>query len=1433
LPVADVPDVGVVENVAVAIHLLRAWTSLYLQIYGLTLDEWNLGYQDEIVEGIATVRMTYEDIGRFNVDLFFKLLFCHFMNRLFDPCKCRHVIIAVAWYKGQLNLDTYIKNKGSLLYVTPAKQILGHFVSLFKSFEGTAICCTRLSTLPLLKKKFTVTTSAVNKHFKTKVSNLIRNNCYYNGQRHRGLLTVITLMYDVELNPGPSLKIITLNCRGLGNQEKFRLILNRAYDIINKSLAIIMLQETMIINDNYLKMAWRGNYVFTPGSGNSKGCITLLDATLKAEHIHQFGNRGHNFLLNGLHDSDATLFANIYAPNGYNDDKIDFFNDVFDTILTYDCDVVLAGDFNATLKDTDRLNRGTTPNEANIAKMIVDNTTLLDLSDAWELNKKPGIYTWKRGKIMSRLDRVYTRLSNYKLVGIRADWTFTTSDHAAVVVTLKEKVRTRYRNAHVKLDDDVVKNATTFNELKDYLQEQLINTQGMNPHFVLDFAKMTIRTKAIEINARTRRKINSELVRLNDEILLNSALLTRYTDPESQRILTGEIDNATFLRDDILHKQGEKLAFRARTKWYNEGEKSNKYFLNMLKRQADRSDMNILNINGSDVSDENVIRNEVQRYYNDLYNKDFNVDIDDTFLDGMFTLPQEENAIIDTPVTIDELWSNLKSLKATTPGPDGLSNTYLKKLWDILGPLILSAWNYSLRTSTLPSSHKTSMLRLIPKAGKDIKLLKNWRPITLSNCDHKLITRTYNKRILSAISNNITSTQTAYIKGRNIADNLRLLNCLLKTADVDENIDSTVIALDAQKAFDSVSHEYLCKILHRIGLHNFVPIFKLLYKDLKNDIIINGGVGGQFMINNGVKQGDALSCSLFILAIEPVIRNINANPLIRPITSRLLDFQWPKVLAYADDLTIITENTDISVNAIFTEYSRLSKASGLYLNADKTEKFNVHSRNIPYPAANNGIEYGNDHFVLTAQPKIKINGIHFSLNKDVMLTDNFDCTIAKMTQHFKEWSKRNLSLLGKVQIIKTFGISQYLYSLAVLDFLPEQWKDIDRLINKFLWNRNFLTRNAPHRLKSEIVYTHKLKGGLGLIRLSQIATAIKIRCYSILTDDFDHPIATLQNCLGANEHLRLTPKYDIDYVTNIAMRHIGINNRGAYPSFTLDTLATSALTQAKLLDTKIIHVIQPIHINSIEHLNLRRARAFRIRDLIEQPELINSFTRICEDFIRDVCQLLWLILVDEPLPAAINHNRQFMHNPLTLQWLPLNIVPSAVIRQILFPDNLIVNPKLFQINEEPAFKLYSKIHRIGSLLNRTKLVRLLHGDVYCGSRTYRWGLTESDRCIRCFEEETIQHLLLSCPYTTEIWDRLGIVHTDPLQLFDENISVVELEIRAELISELVFRKRQLSPSTLILKVFTQFSKGLSRNYKVTKYARDMLDFYNITGTWIR
>ena len=151
------------------------------------------------------------------------------------------------------------------------------------------------------------------------------------------------------------------------------------------------------------------------------------------------------------------------------------------------------------------------------------------------------------------------------------------------------------------------------------------------------------------------------------------------------------------------------------------------------------------------------------------------------------------------------------------------------------------------------------------------------------NCDHKLITKAISAKLTKALENTISPSQTAYIKNRTISDNLRVMLSANNIKEIEPNFSGLMIALDAKKAFDSVSHNFIKKTLVKIGLQDLITTFELLYKEQKVDIDIYGISKNGYMIGNGVKQGDSLSCILFILTMEPLIRNIEANALIEKL----------------------------------------------------------------------------------------------------------------------------------------------------------------------------------------------------------------------------------------------------------------------------------------------------------------------------------------------------------------------------------------------------------------------------------------------------------------------------------------------------------------------------------------------------------------------
>ena len=97
-----------------------------------------------------------------------------------------------------------------------------------------------------------------------------------------------------------------------------------------------------------------------------------------------------------------------------------------------------------------------------------------------------------------------------------------------------------------------------------------------------------------------------------------------------------------------------------------------------------------------------------------------------------------------------------------------------------------------------------------------------------------------------------------------------------------------------------------------------------------------------------VKQGDALSCALFILCIDPLICRIENSRVIKPIKIRSPKTNLhieSKCGVFADDVGAVIENKIESINGIFKEYEMFSKVSGIHINEAKTEIMPVRKTN--------------------------------------------------------------------------------------------------------------------------------------------------------------------------------------------------------------------------------------------------------------------------------------------------------------------------------------------------------------------------------------------------------------------------------------------------------------------------------------------------------
>ncbi|XP_071686901.1 uncharacterized protein [Rutidosis leptorrhynchoides] len=106
-------------------------------------------------------------------------------------------------------------------------------------------------------------------------------------------------------------------------------------------------------------------------------------------------------------------------------------------------------------------------------------------------------------------------------------------------------------------------------------------------------------------------------------------------------------------------------------------------------------------------------------------------------------------------------------------------------------------------------------MTLIPKKSTPMNL-GEYRPISLIGSLYKIIAKVLSKRLQSVIHKVISVEQSAFMKGRFILDGILVANEVVD--EVKRKKDKCMIfKADFEKAFDSINHNFLSKVLERMG----------------------------------------------------------------------------------------------------------------------------------------------------------------------------------------------------------------------------------------------------------------------------------------------------------------------------------------------------------------------------------------------------------------------------------------------------------------------------------------------------------------------------------------------------------------------------------------------------------------------------------------
>lgn len=156
-----------------------------------------------------------------------------------------------------------------------------------------------------------------------------------------------------------------------------------------------------------------------------------------------------------------------------------------------------------------------------------------------------------------------------------------------------------------------------------------------------------------------------------------------------------------------------------------------------------------------------------------------------------------------------------------------------------------------------------------------------------------------------------------------------------------------MIKIDMAKAYDRLEWDFLFNVLNRFGFNDqFIRLIRKMVHNNWFSILINGTPAGFFKSSRGVRQGDPIAPSLFIIAEEVLSRSLTkafqcgliewyASPRHCPNISHLL---------FADDTIIFCNGNLISIRNLLKILQDYERASGQSINTGKSGFF-IHSRN--------------------------------------------------------------------------------------------------------------------------------------------------------------------------------------------------------------------------------------------------------------------------------------------------------------------------------------------------------------------------------------------------------------------------------------------------------------------------------------------------------
>nr|XP_019067280.1 uncharacterized protein LOC109119268 [Solanum lycopersicum] len=432
--------------------------------------------------------------------------------------------------------------------------------------------------------------------------------------------------------------------------------------------------------------------------------------------------------------------------------------------------------------------------------------------------------------------------------------------------------------------------------------------------------KMKRLSKTLSVWSRNEYGDIFQQVRMYEEQVHEAEEKYTLDQTDSNRSALHEL-NAQYIR--FLKLEDNILKQKTQLHWFKDGDTNSKYFHSIIRGRRRKLFIHkIVNKNGDLIQGENNIAQAACEHFNSIF-KGEDKYINEHTLECLPRLVnQDHNTSLTKLPSMDELKEVVFSMNPNSAaGPDGMNGGQM-----------------------IPKYFSHSSVVLLPKVNNPNKLTE-FRPISLSNFTSKIISKLVSNRLSPILPSLISANQSGFVKGRSISENIMLAQEIIhqiKKPNIGSNV---IIKLDMAKAYDRVSWSYICLVLRKMGFNEvFIDMIWRIMANNWYSIIVNGKRYGFFHSTRGLKQGDPLSPTLFILSAEVLSRSLNRLHNHPDYHGFIMEKRGPQVnhLSFVDDIILFTSGRCKTLRLLMNTLKEYEMISGQLINGDKSH-FMLHS----------------------------------------------------------------------------------------------------------------------------------------------------------------------------------------------------------------------------------------------------------------------------------------------------------------------------------------------------------------------------------------------------------------------------------------------------------------------------------------------------------